>query len=118
MVDVLMLLELFDDNFEAVAALLKAATASIVGDFGRIEAAVATGDATIVANCAHRLAGTAGSISATRVRTAGSTLESIARGGALSAVSPLVLELKEAVGLTIEAIAGHLERFESAEKSA
>jgi PAS domain S-box-containing protein len=61
------LLEVFDGDSKAVAAILSAAIASIGTETRRIEAGVNARDAGMVVEAAHRLKGTAGAVRADRL---------------------------------------------------
>jgi HPt (histidine-containing phosphotransfer) domain-containing protein len=98
------LLELFDDDAQAVLALLQTAMESIANDVQRIEAAELAGNAGTVAEATHRLKGTSGSISAKRLTAVVSSLE-VTPHDSTFAKSSLILELHAAVDEISEAVA-------------
>ncbi len=99
-----MLLELFDGDRPAVAELLEAARRSIDTDLLRIERGAAENNASDVAEAAHRLKGTSGSISAQRLHQVSSSVERAARQECSTAVPPLLAELRAAGSVTAGAI--------------
>ena len=101
------LLQLFDGNVEAVRSLLEAASRSIEVDLRRIEAGIAAGDALAVADAAHRLKGTSGSISARRLADISSSIERDARDRSLSRATALVTDLRGAVDSFAATIASY-----------
>ncbi len=101
------LLELFDGSFEAVSALLQVASNSVDLDVRRIEAGLAAGDAVAVADAAHRLTGTSGSITARCLADVSSSMERNAREGSLSGATALVPELHATARSLTAAIAAY-----------
>lgn len=104
---VVALLELFNGSVEAVCALLQVAADSIEVDMRRIEAGFAASDAMAVADAAHRLKGTSGSVFAQRLVDIGSSIERDARTGSLPGVAALLPELQAAVDSLAAAIGSY-----------
>jgi signal transduction histidine kinase/CheY-like chemotaxis protein/HPt (histidine-containing phosphotransfer) domain-containing protein len=92
------LLELFDGDMAAVSEIFSAALESIEVDLGRIETAVAHRDFATVAEAAHRMKGTSGSIRSLRIMELSETVQQRAKRNPQVAVDPaLVLALSQAV---------------------
>ena len=104
-IDFTPLVELFDGNFETVSTLLDTASNSIACDVLRIEGGVRADDPAAVADAAHRLKGTSGSIYAQRLSDVSSSIERDARDGSLLHVSALFPELHAAFDSLSAAIA-------------
>ncbi len=91
------LVEIFEEDRPALAALLDAALLSIGRDLAAIERAAGGADVSAIVAAAHRLKGTSGSIGAQRLVAIGSWLEGAATPGHGTATPELVRELREAV---------------------
>jgi PAS domain S-box-containing protein len=85
------LLELFDGDQAAVSEIFSAALESIEIDLGRIEAAAGARDLTTVADAAHRMKGTSGSIRSQRVMELSSTVQQRAQQNPHSTIDPALL---------------------------
>lgn len=92
-----MLLEIFDDDGGAVAELLDSALESIEVDLVRIERAAAVTDFPALLEAAHRLKGTSGSITSSRVADVSSAIERAANERRGSLVESLLDELRQSI---------------------
>jgi CheY-like chemotaxis protein len=91
------LLKLFDGDESSVLALLDAASKSIESDLRKLEKSMIAMDMEEVAQSAHRLKGSSGSIGAMRLLAASSAAEAAARAQPCDIGTPLLIALREAV---------------------
>jgi CheY-like chemotaxis protein len=101
------LLKLFDGDESSVLALLGVSIESIQADLLDLERSVTAMDMEAVAQSAHRLKGSAGSLGATRLLAASSSVEEAARKRPSDLMSPLLIALRKAVDEVHESIQMH-----------
>lgn len=92
------LLEIFDGNVASVREIFAAARASIDVDLGRIQQAISDDDMRAVAEAAHRMKGTSGSIRSLRITEVSGAIQAAAKAAEAHAINPsLLLDLGSAV---------------------
>lgn len=101
------LAELFDGDLQRVGAIFDAALASIECDLRRIEQSATTCDMVMVAQAAHRIKGTSGSIRSQHIMTISASLEQAAKRGPQSVDPQLLRALVVAVAEFRDDVATH-----------
>jgi len=105
--DIDRLLELFENDYATVAAILDEAIESIKTDAQRVGAGVTTDDAEIVIQAAHHIKGTCGDVGANRLREIASLVERLAKQESWAIAPSLLAELQVAV----DALSVKIEAF-------
>jgi two-component system sensor histidine kinase/response regulator len=112
------LLKLFDGDESSVLALLGVSSETIQADLLDLERSVTAMDMEAVARSAHRLKGSAGSLRATRLLAASSSVEEAARNRPSDLMSPLLIALRKAVDEVHESIQMHCKILSKTSTSA
>ncbi len=91
------LLDIFDGDADSVTTIFVGAMASIDADFARIAHGAQARDMDEVAEAAHRMKGTSGTIRSQRVLAASASIQLAAQSQLLTIGTPLLDALREAV---------------------